>query len=136
MKQSEVNHLINDTKWCPIDTTFRIIGKKFTIHILRNMILLKQTRFNEMVESIEGINTKTLSIRLKEMEKDGLITRTAYKETPPRVEYSVTEKGRVLESILEQMAGFSMYYYPDMVFEDGKPKTFQEFFGRRSKRMN
>lgn len=128
--------MICDTKWCPVDTTFRIIGKKFTIHILRNMILLGQTRFSEMIESIEGINTKTLSTRLKEMEEDGLITRTEYKEIPPRVEYKVTEKGRAIEPVLEQMIAFSMYFCPEIVFEDGKPRTFREFFGRYSKRMN
>jgi DNA-binding HxlR family transcriptional regulator len=135
MKQSEVLTMINQTKWCPIDAAVQVLGKKFTIHILRNMILLEQTRFNQMIETIEGINTKTLSIRLKEMEEIGLITRTEYKETPPRVEYAVTEKGRAVESLLEQMAAFSMYFYPDMVFEDGKPRTFKEFFGRYSMRM-
>jgi DNA-binding HxlR family transcriptional regulator len=47
-------------KHCPIDTSINTLGRKYTLHILRNMILLKQNRFNQFLESIEGINTKTL----------------------------------------------------------------------------
>lgn len=135
MKEKEVEHLIQDTKWCPIDQTFRILGKKFTIHILRNMLLLKQKRFNEFMDDIEEINTKILSIRLKEMEENGLITRKSFNETPPRVEYSVTTKGKAVEPILEQMAAYSIFHYPEVVFKDKKPRTFEEFMGRKTKRL-
>ena len=56
-------------KCCPVFNTLSIIGKKFTILLLRNMIFLKQKRFNEFLNSIEEINPKTLSIRLKELER-------------------------------------------------------------------
>ena len=62
-------------KCCPVFNTFNIIGKKFSLLILRNMIYVKQKRFNEFLNSIEEINPKTLSIRLKEMENDGIIRR-------------------------------------------------------------
>ena len=65
----------NGMKRCPIDNSIKMIGRKFTLHILRNMILLKQKRFSQFLGCIEGISTKTLSIRLNEMEKEGLITR-------------------------------------------------------------
>jgi DNA-binding HxlR family transcriptional regulator len=116
-------------KACPVDTTFKIMGKKFTVHILRNMILLGQNRFNQLLESIEGANPKTLSVRLREMEKDGLLTRKIYPETPPRVEYTVTEKGMALAPILMQMAEFSMKYCCEEVFKDGKPRTLKQVFG-------
>jgi DNA-binding HxlR family transcriptional regulator len=99
------------------------------------MLLLRQKRFNEFMESIEGINTKILAIRLKEMEKEGLITRRSFNETPPRVEYSVTKKGIAVEPILEQMAAYSLYHCPEVVFKDKKSRTFEEFFGRKSKRL-
>ena len=66
-----------DIKCCPIDTTFRLVGKKFTILIIREMMRDK-TRFNQFLDSIEGINPKILSARLKEMEKSGLIRRKVY----------------------------------------------------------
>lgn len=68
-----------------------------------------KTRFNQFLDSIEGINPKILSARLKEMEKSGLIRRKEYStETPVRVGYFLTEKGSALKSILDQMAIFSM----------------------------
>lgn len=113
---------------CPVDNTFKIIGKKFTLHILRNMELLNQNRFNQLLESIEGINPKTLSVRLREMEKNGLIERKIFPDTPPRVEYSVTEKGLALKPIILSMAEFSMKYCAQDIFKDGKSRTLKQVF--------
>lgn len=115
-------------KVCPINNSFRIIGKKFTMLILRNMMHRGQMRFNQFLE-IEDINAKVLSARLKEMEKDGLITREVFHETPVRIEYILTEKGRALEPILDQMAAFSMKYCAKDVFKDGKVRKFEQVYG-------
>ena len=115
-------------KCCPIDNTFKIIGKKFTIHIIRNMVMRGQTRFNQFLVSIEGTNPKTLSARLKEMEKDGLITRTVHNETPIRVEYGLTKKGKDVQGIIDQMAAFSMKHYSKQVFKDGKQRNYKQVF--------
>ncbi|OLC36466.1 MAG: HxlR family transcriptional regulator [Thaumarchaeota archaeon 13_1_40CM_4_38_7] len=120
-------------KCCPIDNTFKIVGKKFTIHILRNMIFLNQTRFSQFLESIEGINPKTLSVRLHEMEKSKLVKRKVYPDTPLRIEYTITEKGEALKPIIEQMAAFSMKYCSCDVFRDGKPRTVEQVFGKLEK---
>jgi DNA-binding HxlR family transcriptional regulator len=111
-------------KCCPIENTFKLIGKKFTVLIIRNM-MKNQTRFNQFLNSIEGINPKILSARLKEMEKSGLIKRKVYSETPVKVEYFLTEKGKALKSMLDQMASFSMQYCAKDIFKDGKPRTLQ-----------
>jgi DNA-binding HxlR family transcriptional regulator len=116
---------IEGMKKCPVDNTFKLIGKKFTILIVRNM-LRNQTRFNELINSIHGINPKTLSTRLKEMEKNGLIHRRIYHETPIRIEYYLTEKGKSLKSILDQMAMFSVQFCAKDVFKDGKPRMYEE----------
>ena len=108
-------------KCCPVFNTLNIIGKKFTLLLLRNMIFLKQKRFNEFLNSIEEINPKTLSIRLRELEKDRLIKREVFNETPVRIEYYLTEKGKALQPILEQMALFSMKYCCEQVFENPDP---------------
>ena len=121
---------------CPVDNTFKIIGKKFTLHILRNMTMLGQTRFNQFLESVEGINPKTLSVRLREMERNGLISRKIYPETPIRIEYTITEKGKALKPIVEQMAAFSMKYCCEDIFKDGKPRTFREVFGKSIKPLS
>jgi DNA-binding HxlR family transcriptional regulator len=124
-EQQEIMYSTDGMKACPVDRTFKIIGKKFTVLLIRNM-LSNQTRFNQFLESIEGMNQKILSARLKEMEKDGLITRRVYAETPLRVEYSLTEKGLAIKPILDQMAAFSLQYCSKDVFTDGKPRGLQD----------
>jgi DNA-binding HxlR family transcriptional regulator len=114
-----------DMKCCPIDTTFKLVGKKFTILIIREMMRDK-TRFNQFLDSIEGINPKILSARLKEMERSGLIKRKVYSaETPVRIGYSLTEKGSALRSILDQMALFSMRYCAKEVFGDRRSRALE-----------
>lgn len=115
---------------CPIDNTFKIIGKKFTVHILRNMTKLDQCRFNQFLDSIEGITPKTLSTRLREMEKNGIIEKRVYTGTPIKIEYAITKKGLALSPILEAMAKFSMQYCAKEVFKDGKPRILKEVYAK------
>ncbi|HYY50479.1 MAG TPA: helix-turn-helix domain-containing protein [Nitrososphaeraceae archaeon] len=120
-----------EMKCCPINNTFKIIGKKFTILILRNMINGNQNRFNQLLNSIEESNPKTLSARLKEMEKMGLIKRKVYyNQSPVRIEYYPTEKGLALQPILDMMAAYSMKYCSKDVFKDSKPREFKQVYGR------
>ena len=69
-------------------------------------MLSNHKKFNQFLESIEGMNQKILSTRLKEMEREGLVTRRVYAEMPLRVEYFLTEKGLATKPILDQMAAF------------------------------
>lgn len=119
-----------ELKRCPIDNTFKIMGKKFTVLILRNMIYSKQKHFNEFLNSIDGINPNTLSARLREMEKNKIIERKIFHETPVRIEYSLTQKGKDLLPILDQMAAFSMKHAPE-IFRSNKASSFQEVVGRK-----
>ena len=134
--KNKVEQIINPSddvkmKSCPIENTFKIIGKKFTVLILRNMINGKQNRFNQLLNSIEQSNPKTLTIRLREMEKSGLIKRKVYyQETPVRIEHYPTEKGLALKPILDMMAAYSMKYCSKDVFKDAKPREFKEVYGR------
>jgi DNA-binding HxlR family transcriptional regulator len=113
---------------CPINYTFKLMGKKFTMLIIRNMIHRDHKRFNQFLE-IEEINAKILSARLKEMEKDGLIERKVYPDTPVRVEYTITEKGTALEPILDQMSAFSMKYCAKEIFKDGRARKVEQVYG-------
>ena len=118
-----------ELKSCPVDSTFKIIGKKFTVLILRNMIYSKQKHFNEFLNSIEEINPNTLSTRLREMDRNGIIERKIFHETPVRIEYHLSEKGKDLLPILEQMAAFSMKHAPE-IYRNGKATCFQQVLGR------
>jgi DNA-binding HxlR family transcriptional regulator len=122
---------------CPINNTLNIIGKRFTILILRNMINGKQNRFNQFLNSIEESNPKTLSVRLREMEKYGLIKRKVYpNEKPVRVEYHPVEKGLELQPILDMMAAYSLKYCSKDVFKDAKAREFREVYGREMAKIS
>ncbi len=127
LKQERIEWMDCNMKECPINHTFKLVGKKFTMLIIRNMIHRDHKRFNQFLE-IEDINAKVLSARLKEMEKDGLIERKIYPDTPVRVEYTITEKGRALEPILDQMSAFSMKYCAKDIFKDGKTRKPEQVY--------
>ena len=123
-------HLKNwGLKGCPINNSLKIFQKKFALNIIRNMMMLKQSKFSQFLGSIEGINTKTLSIRLKELEEYGLIERNVTQQRPLKVEYSLTKKGKALDPILALMAEFSFQYEPEKIFRDKKPKHVKQYFG-------
>jgi DNA-binding HxlR family transcriptional regulator len=120
---------------CPVDNSLRIFGQKYALHIVRNMIVLKQNRFGQFLGSIEGINTKTLSIRLRQLEDFGIIKRTIIPSRPVQTEYSLTNKGMALEPILADIATFSTRYESKRVFKDGRPrKTIKQIF--RTERLS
>lgn len=83
--------------------TMSLIQGKYKMFILYALMEFKVVRFNEMQRYIGGITYKTLSATLKQLEADGLINRTEYPQIPPKVEYSLTERGRSLIPILDQM---------------------------------
>jgi len=123
-------HLKNwGMKACPIHNSLKIFQQKFALNIIRNMMMLKQTKFNQFLGSVEGINTKTLSIRLKELEGFGLIDRKVTQGRPLQVEYTLTKKGNALNSILAQMAEFTFQYEPEKIFKDKKPRHAKQYFG-------
>lgn len=87
---------------CPITRTMGIVGGKWSLPIV--YVLMKETkRFKELERSIEGINTRMLVKELKQMEESGIVSREVFAEVPPRVEYSLTPKGRELKNVLEEM---------------------------------
>jgi DNA-binding HxlR family transcriptional regulator len=113
---------MSELKSCPIEATFRIIGKRWTVLIIRE-ILRGNTQFNRFKENIEGISPKVLTERLRELEHLGIIRRRIVSEYPLRVEYNLTDIGRGFELVLLSAASFSMKYMPRTVFKDGKPRT-------------
>lgn len=94
---------------CPIAKTLDVIGTKWTFLIIRDLLIDKTLRFSELQKSMEGISPKTLSLRLRELEEHGLVERRVYPEVPPRVEYTLTEKGRLLENVFIELKRFGLY---------------------------
>ena len=110
-----------ELKSCPIETTFRIIGKRWTVLIIREM-LRGRKQFNRFMENIEGISPKVLTERLRELEHLGIVRRKIVSEYPVKIEYSLTDLGKGFEPVLLSAASFSMKYLPKTIFKDGKPR--------------
>lgn len=87
---------------CPVARTAHIVSGKWTLLIIRDLTTGTK-RFSELERSLEGISPKTLSERLTALEREAILSRRTYAEVPPRVEYSLTEKGHALVSIIEAM---------------------------------
>lgn len=94
---------------CPVATTVRLIGSKWKLLIMRNL-LERPWRFNELKRDLEGISQKVLTDSLRSMEEDGIITRTVYPEVPPRVEYALSELGESMRPIMKSMELWGLGY--------------------------
>jgi len=87
---------------CPVERTLAVVGAKWTLQIIRDL-MERPHRFGELERSLRGASPKVISARLRELEELGLLTRTAYAEVPPRVEYALTAHGRSFRPIIESL---------------------------------
>jgi DNA-binding HxlR family transcriptional regulator len=87
---------------CPVCRTAEIVCGKWTLLVIRDLAD-GRSRFCELERSLQGISPRTLSLRLRALEEEGIVKRQTYPEVPPRVEYALTEKGRALVPLIEDM---------------------------------
>lgn len=99
---------------CSVAVTVTLIGSKWKLLIIRNL-LSRPWRFNELRRNLGGVSQKVLTDSLRSMEDDGIITRTAYPEVPPRVEYALSELGETLRPILTAMEAWGDSYKKRMM---------------------
>ena len=95
---------------CPVATTVALIGSKWKLLIMRDLLLNGSMRFKELQRSIGDVSQKVLTSNLREMESDGLVVRRVYPEVPPRVEYSLTGIGESLRPIMDAMWAWGESY--------------------------
>ncbi len=110
--------MLKEIKCCPVEVALRHIGKKWSMNIIRDLLMGKK-RFKDFLESNKGISTKMLSQRLKELEKDGIIEKKITQKTPLHIEYSITQKGKDLGNVLFEIAMFSYKHYPSELIKEG-----------------
>jgi DNA-binding HxlR family transcriptional regulator len=96
---------------CPVCRTAEIISGKWTLLVIRDLAD-DSRRFCELERSLEGISPRTLSLRLRALEEHGIVERSTYPEVPPRVEYSLTDKGRALVPLIEDMRSYGRHWLP------------------------
>jgi DNA-binding HxlR family transcriptional regulator len=114
---------------CPIKTSLGVLGKKWTMLVLRDIGILGVDRFNRLLDSISGLTPRVLSMRLKELEKEGFIKCIEErKKSPIVVRWMLTEKGRDALPILLQFTAFGSKWHADVVFEDKTPRRPGELF--------
>jgi DNA-binding HxlR family transcriptional regulator len=87
---------------CPVCRTAEVVCGKWTLLVIRDLAE-GNSRFCELERSLEGISPRTLSLRLRALEEEGIVRRHTYPEVPPRVEYALTEKGEALVPLIEDM---------------------------------
>ncbi|MHA1688225.1 MAG: winged helix-turn-helix transcriptional regulator [Promethearchaeota archaeon] len=92
---------------CKVQSILNLFGKKFAMPIIRLLLINKKMRFNQILENIKG-SPKTITSRLRDLEKAGLIRREVFNEIPIRVEYSLTKRGISLEDIFERFARWAL----------------------------
>ena len=98
---------------CPVATTVALIGSKWKLLILRNL-MAGPWRFNELKKDLNGVSQKVLTDSLRSLEEDGIVTRTVYPEVPPRVEYALSDLGESMRPIIDVMQRWGLEYQARM----------------------
>jgi DNA-binding HxlR family transcriptional regulator len=113
---------------CPIQTSLGVLGKKWTLLVLRDIGLLKISRFNQILATLPGLSAKVLSSRLKDLEREGYIMCVEKSKSPMIVRWALTKKGEDTLPILMRFIAFGSRWYPAVVFKDKTPRTLNELF--------
>jgi DNA-binding HxlR family transcriptional regulator len=113
---------------CPIHAAVGVLGKKWTLLILRDIALKKINRFNQIRRSLPGLTPRVLTLRLQELEEDGFIQARVMKESPRVVEWELTEKGNDTIPILMGFLAFGAKWNAREVFADHRPRTLEELY--------
>jgi DNA-binding HxlR family transcriptional regulator len=96
---------MSTSETCPVCRTAEVVCGKWTLLLIKELAE-GQSRFCELERSLEGISPRTLSLRLRALEEEGIVERTMFPEVPPRVDYALTDKGRALVPLIEDMRAY------------------------------
>ena len=108
---------------CPLNPPLGVIGRKWTMQIIRDIETRRATRFGELFASVSGITRRMLSTRLNQLSKEGIIEKSAETQS-----WKLTQKGRDLLKVLAQVVIFRLKWDADKIFNDKHPRTMIEIF--------
>jgi DNA-binding HxlR family transcriptional regulator len=94
---------------CPVNATLNVIGGRWKILVIYHLAD-GIARFNELQRAVAGISKRVLAQQLRQLERDGIVARRVYDQSPPRVEYSLTDFGRTLEPVMERLCVWGETY--------------------------
>ena len=121
-----------DFAQCPVETSLGVLGKKWTMAIIRDIGAYGVDRFNRLLKSLATIPPKVLATRLKQLEEEGIIKKYVEKSVPPKiVRWSLTEKGVDAIRIGMMLAVFGSKWYADRIFDDKRPRKMTEIYNRQ-----
>ena len=110
-----------DSDTCPVCRTAEIVCGKWTLLVIRDLAE-GRSRFCELERSLQGISPRTLSLRLRALEEEGIVQRQTFPEVPPRVEYVLTAKGRALVPLIEDMRTYGRQWLGGDCAEDAESR--------------
>src|SRR5437870_1169471 len=116
------------TKVCPIHATLGVLGRKWALQVLRDTAFFKNARFSDMLRNNPGLTPRILSMRLKELQREGFVRRFESNRKFREIVYDLTPKGWDSVPILTAFLSFGMKYHAGKVFEDGKVRTLGQYF--------
>ncbi len=112
-----------------------VLGRKWTMLILRDIGFRKIDRFNRLLQSVRGLTPRVLSMRLSELEAAGIIQRVETKDSPVMVRWGLTDKGLDILPIIVQLIAYGSKWYPEEVFADKKARKLDELFKPEALRL-
>jgi DNA-binding HxlR family transcriptional regulator len=114
---------------CPIEASLGVLGKKWTILVLRDIGGYGRARFSQLTKALPSVPPKVLAARLKQLEQEGFIQRHVEKSVPPKIiKWTLTEKGLDAIRIAMMLAVFGSKWHADRVFDDKRPRKVREIF--------
>ena len=117
-----------DIQNCPIAESLGVLGKKWTFLIIRDIGWQRADRFRSLLRTIPGLTPRVLSMRLRELEDEGILTRIEEKNSSRVVRWRLTEKGQYVMPVLMRLTAYGSRWFPDRVFGDKKPRTLEDVY--------
>lgn len=123
-------HTVPTVMWktCPIRSSLGVLGRRWSLLILRDVAFFRKVRFSDMLRTNSGLSPRLLSIRLKELQREGLIERAASPDDHREVWYDITEKGRDVVPILAAFIQYGAKHRAKDVFVDRRARDFGTLF--------